>query len=111
MPRPKRQKTNNTNGMSNAHAWRDLPAQLQSAIPKANKDASEDGNLQYFVKSDAITEAATFGIKSAGSDSAILTTVSNGKCEMRTGSSKDAVFSLVALPEQWQVSRTRTVNV
>ena len=103
MPRPKRQKTGESQTMS-AHAWSDLPAQLESAIPKANQDAQQDGNLKYFLESDAITENHTFGIKAAGSDSAILTTVSNGKCEIRTGSSKDAVFTLVALPEQWQVS-------
>lgn len=85
-----------------AHAWTDLPSQLESAIPKANNIAAEDGNLKNFVVSDAITGSTTFGIKSAGSDSAVLTTVSNGKVEIRTGSSKDAVFSLVALPEQWQ---------
>ena len=32
----------------------------------------------------------------------ILCTVSNGKAELRTGSSKDALFTLVATPEQWQ---------
>lgn len=85
-----------------AHAWTDLPAQLESAIPKANNIAAEDGNLQHFARSDAITGSTTFGIKSAQSDSAILSTVSNGKVEIRTGSSKDAAFCLVALPEQWQ---------
>ncbi len=98
MPRPKRQKTNDTM----AHAWTNLPSQLESAIPKANQDANNDENLKYFAHSNAITESTTFGIKSAGSDEAILTTVTNGKVEIRTGNSKDGVFSLVALPEQWQ---------
>lgn len=98
MPRAKKQKTDD----NMAHAWTDLPSQLESAIPKANNIAGDDGNLHYFVKSEAITEPVTFGIKSAGSDSAILTTVKNGSVEIRTGDSKDAAFTLVALPEQWQ---------
>lgn len=85
-----------------SHAWTDLPSQLESAIPKANQDAAKDENLQYFAASEAITSSTTFGIKSAGSDRAVLTTVTNGKVEIRSGSSKDAVFSLVALPEQWE---------
>ena len=101
MPRPKRQKVNN-NMSSNAHAWSDLPAQLESAIPKVNEIANKDGQLKAFTTSNAITGAATFGIKSAGSDNAILVTVSNAKVEARTGSSKDALFTLVALPEQWR---------
>lgn len=99
MARPKRQKV--TNGKM-AHAWTDLPSQLESAIPQASKAAQSDEQLKYFSTTDAVTNAATFGIKSAGSDSAILTTVSNGKVEIRTGSSKDAAFTLVALPEQWE---------
>ena len=98
MPRAKKQKTED----NMAHAWTDLPSQLESAIPKANNIAGDDGNLHYFVTSEAITEPVTFGIKSAGSDSAILTTAKNGSVEIRTGDSKDAAFTLVALPEQWQ---------
>ena len=97
----KRQKTKDNN-MSD-HAWSSLPAQLESAIPKANSFAKEDENLKYFSLSNGITKAVTFGVKSAGSDDAVLTTVENGKVEIRTGSSKDAAFTLVALPEQWQV--------
>ena len=86
------------------HAWSSLPAQLESAIPKANSLAQNDENLKYFSLSNGITKPVTFGVKSAGSDEAVLTTVENGKVEIRTGSSKDAAFTLVALPEQWQVS-------
>lgn len=85
-----------------SHAWTNLPSQLESAIPKANDIAKDDGNLQNFAKTDAITQKHTFGIKSSGSDDAILTTVSKGHVEIRTGKDKDAEFSLVALPEQWQ---------
>lgn len=98
MPRAKKQKTDDTM----AHAWTDLPSQLESAIPKANQLAAQDENLKYFTTSEAITGSSTFGIKASGSDNAILTTVSNGKVEIRTGNSKDGEFTLVALPEQWE---------
>lgn len=104
MPRPKRQKTTDA-GMANSssnHAWADLPSQLSGAIEEANKAAQKDGQLSAFINTDAITAPATFGIKGAGSDNAILTTVSNGKVDIRTGSTKDAEFTLSALPEQWQ---------
>lgn len=105
MPRPKRQKTTDA-GMSNSsssnHAWADLPLQLSGAIEDANKAAQKDGQLSAFLHSDAITAPATFGIKGAGSDNAILTTVSKDKVDIRTGSTKDAEFTLSALPEQWQ---------
>jgi hypothetical protein len=88
--------------MGSSHAWSDLPSQLSSAIEKVNQVGAKDAQLQAFTTSNAITGSATFGIKSAGSDSVILTTVSKGKAEVRTGSSKDAEFMLCALPEQWQ---------
>jgi len=58
--------------------------------------------LKCFDTTNAITQPHTFGIKSHGSDKAVLATVTNGKVELKTGSSKDALFTLVALPEQWQ---------
>lgn len=100
MPRPKRQKVDNNHNMSNSHAWSDLPAQLESALPKVNDIAQQDGQLINFTTSNAIDAPATFGIKSAGSDSTVLVTVSNSKCQLRSGSSKDALFTMVALPEQ-----------
>ena len=93
-----------------SHAWTNLPSQLESAVPQANKDAQNDGNLQHFVNSEAITDTITFGIKSSGSDDAILADVSKGKVELRTGKTKDALFTLVAKPEQWQVSIARKVD-
>jgi hypothetical protein len=98
-PRAKKQKTD-TNNMS--HAWSDLPAQLESAIKKVNQEGKEDGQLKCFDTTNAITQPATFGIKSHGHDNTILATVTNGKVELSTGKSKDALFTLVALPEQWQ---------
>lgn len=104
MPRPKRQKTSDAdmqNG-SSSHPWADLPAQLSGALSKANTAAKSDGQLEAFTTSNAITEPATFGIKGAGSDNAILVTATNGKAEIRTGKSSEALFTLSALPEQWQ---------
>lgn len=87
---------------SSSHAWADLPAQLESALPKVNQIAQNDGQLINFTTSNAIEGSATFGIKSSGNDNTILVTVSNGKAELRTGSQNDALFTLIALPEQWQ---------
>jgi len=104
MPRPKRQKTSDTamSESSSNHQWADLPSQLSGAIEKANKAAQNDGQLSAFITTDPISAPATFGIKGAGSDNAILTTVSNGKVDIRTGTTADAEFTLSALPEQWQ---------
>lgn len=108
----KRQKTTSngtTNGTVNgnsdgtmAHAWSDLPAALSSAIPKANKAANSDGELNAFATTNAITSPATFGVKAAGSDNAIIITVQNGKVDISNGTTKNCSFVLSALPEQWQ---------
>lgn len=87
---------------SSSHAWADLPSQLSDAVAKTNDAAQKDGQLSAFINTDAITGPSTFGIKGAGSDNAILTTVSNGKIDIRTGSPSSAEFTLSALPEQWQ---------
>lgn len=85
-----------------AHAWSDLPSVLSTALPKAQKAAQDDGQLKAFADTRAITGPATFGIKSGGSDSAILVTVTDSKVDIHSGSAKDAEFVLAALPEQWQ---------
>ena len=97
--------TNKMNGASNgtqAHAWSDLPSALSSALPKANKAASNDGELKAFATTNAITAPATFGVKAAGSDNAIIITVQNGKVDISSGTTKNCSFVLSALPEQWQ---------
>lgn len=107
MPRPKKQKTtheksNESNGiMGSSHAWADLTAQLEQALPKANKIAQTDGQLKAFTTTNAVNEPTTFGIKGAGSDNTITATVNNGKCEIGTGKASDCAFVLSALPEQW----------
>ncbi|KAK4499410.1 hypothetical protein PRZ48_009924 [Zasmidium cellare] len=85
-----------------AHAWSDLPSALSAALPKAQKAAQDDEQLKAFADSRAILGSATFGIKSGGSDSAILVTVTDGKVDIHSGKAKDAEFVLGALPEQWQ---------
>lgn len=88
--------------MSPLDPWADLPSQLQAALSQANAAAAEDEQLKAFTTSNAIVSPATFGIKGAGSQHAILVTVSNGKAQMSTGDPSKALFTLSALPEQWQ---------
>ncbi|KAK0279574.1 hypothetical protein LTR35_000331 [Friedmanniomyces endolithicus] len=103
MPRAKKQKTSPDmqNGGS-SHPWADLPAALSESLEKANKVAEDDGQLKAFTTSNAIDAPATFGIKSSGAPNAVLVTVSNGKADIKTGSTDEALFTLSALPEQWQ---------
>ncbi|KAK0939351.1 hypothetical protein LTR29_009096 [Friedmanniomyces endolithicus] len=103
MPRAKKQKTSPDmqNGDS-THPWADLPAALSEALDKANKVAEDDGQLKAFTTSNAIDAPATFGIKSSGAPNAVLVTVSNGKADIKIGSTDEALFTLSALPEQWQ---------
>ena len=86
----------------NQHAWADLPSQLKNAVPKFNNLLLKDPQFQAFADTPEITAPITFGIKAAGSDNAVLVTVNN-KCGVaETGSHKKALFTLSALPEQWQ---------
>lgn len=86
------------------HAWSDLPKALggDQVLSKLNSAIPEDGQYIAFTTTDAITKPITFGIKAAGTDSTILVDVDNGKGKVRTGSSKDALFTLSATPEQWE---------
>ena len=109
MPRPKRQKVEHkqeqnseNNTMSSSHAWADLTSQLEPAIKKVNQTAKNDEQLKNFMVTNAITQPATFGIRSSGSENTILVTVTNGNVELTTGSKDKALFTLVATPEQWQ---------
>ena len=99
--RAKRQKTEH-NMSGSSHAWADLTSQLKPAIEKVNKSGQEDANLKYFLETNAVTQPATFGIRSSGSENTILVTVTNGDIKLTTGDKKDALFTLVATPEQWQ---------
>ncbi|GAB7348334.1 hypothetical protein MBLNU459_g6308t1 [Dothideomycetes sp. NU459] len=91
-----------TTTSSSSHAWANLPSRLASAIPDAKAAAQTDGQLKAFTNSQAIDVPATFGIKAAGSDETVTVTVSNGKTDIGTGSPKDCLFVLSALPQQWE---------
>ncbi|KAK1078504.1 hypothetical protein LTR33_007182, partial [Friedmanniomyces endolithicus] len=72
-----------------SHPWADLPAALSESLEKANKVAEGDGQLKAFTTSNAIDAPATFGIKSSGAPNAVLVTVSNGKADIKTGSTDE----------------------
>ncbi|KAI7544739.1 hypothetical protein KC331_g6623 [Hortaea werneckii] len=93
---------NNAQVHSQSHPWTDLPGQLEDIMPKVNAAAKADDQLKAFTTTNAIVAPATFGIKSAGSNNAILVTISNGGAEIRTGDATHGLFVLSALPEQWQ---------
>ncbi|PVH70071.1 alpha/beta-hydrolase [Cadophora sp. DSE1049] len=87
---------------SNQHAWADLPSQLKNAVPKFNNLLLKDPQFQAFADTPEIKSPITFGIKAAGSDNAVLITVNNKSGVAETGSHKKALFTLSALPGQWQ---------
>lgn len=82
--------------------WSDLPGALKGSLDKLTDLLQSDGQLKAFTTSNAIDKPATFGYKSSGSDNSLLITVTNGSATAKTGSSKDALFALSALPEQWE---------
>jgi hypothetical protein len=82
--------------------WNDLPAALGGSLDKLPELLKSDAQLKAFTSTDAINKPTTFGYKSRSSESALLVTVTNGSVTAKTGSSKDAVFTLSALPEQWE---------
>ncbi|KAL1600531.1 hypothetical protein SLS60_006917 [Paraconiothyrium brasiliense] len=82
--------------------WSDLPAALKGSFDKFSQLLQSDDQLKAFTTSNAIDKPATFGIKSSGSDNTILIEVSNGSAKATTGSAKDGLFTLSALPEQWE---------
>jgi hypothetical protein len=82
--------------------WSDLPAALKGSLDKLSELLKSDAQLKAFTTSNAIDKSTNFGIKSSGSDSSLLFAISNGSVEAKTGSSKDGLFTLSALPEQWE---------
>ncbi len=88
--------------MGSSHAWADITSPLSGAVSKLNDLLQSDGQYKAFTNSKAISRPATFGIKSSGSDNAILVTVGNGKGSATSGSHSKALFSISALPEQWE---------
>lgn len=86
---------------SNMHAWSDLTQPLKAAVSKTSSLLAKDDQFQAFANTPEL-QPLTFGIKAAGSDNSILITVKNKYGSAATGSHKDAVFTLSALPEQWE---------
>ncbi|OAK99487.1 alpha/beta-hydrolase [Phaeosphaeriaceae sp. SRC1lsM3a] len=82
--------------------WSDITAALKSSQGKFDELLQSDGQLKAFTTSNAIDKPATFGIKSSGSDNTLLIKISNGNATASTGTSKDSLFTLSALPEQWE---------
>ena len=76
---------------------------MDKSVSSLNKTLNQDKWWQAFVDTKAIIEPVTFGVQSAGSDDAILVSVSpNGKTESSTGSASKADFVLAAKPDQWE---------
>lgn len=96
--------TNSAQNGPESKNWEDLPQALggEETLDKLNASFKSDGQYQGFTTTDAITHSTTFGIKSAGSDNTILITANNGSGSARIGHSKDASFTLSALPFQWE---------
>lgn len=86
---------------SNMHSWSDLTRPLQAAVSKTSSLLAKDAQFQAFANTPKL-QPPTFGIKAAGSDNSILIIVKNQYGSAATGSYKDAVFTLSALPEQWE---------
>jgi hypothetical protein len=82
--------------------WSDITAALKDSQDKLTELLQSDAQLKAFTTSNAIEKEVSFGIKSSGSDNTLLVTVSNGSAKVSTGTSKDALFTLSAPPEQWE---------
>ncbi|KAF2020456.1 alpha/beta-hydrolase [Aaosphaeria arxii CBS 175.79] len=82
--------------------WSDLTSALSGSSSKFTELLQSDPQLKAFTTTNAIDKPVTFGIKSSGSDNTLLITVTNGSAKSSTGTSKDALFTLSALPEQWE---------
>jgi hypothetical protein len=93
--------TNGANGKT--HSWISLPQAMETSVASLNKALNADSWWQAFVDTKAIIEPITFGVQSAGSDDAVLVSVSPGaKTNVSTGSPSKADFTLAARPEQWE---------
>ncbi|WPG99333.1 Hypothetical protein R9X50_00214700 [Acrodontium crateriforme] len=81
---------------------------LQDSLAKLNEYCNNDDQLKSYITNDAIGSPTTFGIKSIGSDNAILAAVSNGHLRVFSGRYKDAAFLLCTVPNQWENFFERT---
>lgn len=83
-------------------SWTDFTQALKGISDTLPKLLEADDQLKAFTTSNAIDKPMTFGIKSSASDNTLLVTVTNGSAKPSVGTSKDALFTLSALPQQWE---------
>jgi hypothetical protein len=84
------------------HPWHNLTLQLGPNLAKFNQAIKRDPQFLAFTHTGHISTPITFAIKSIGSDDAILFSFNQTFGEARAGKYADALFSLAALPNQWQ---------
>ncbi|OQD93923.1 hypothetical protein PENSOL_c029G00064 [Penicillium solitum] len=84
------------------HPWHSLPLQLGASLEKFNEAIAHDAQFLAFANTEYISKPICFAIKSVGSDDAILFTIKQGSGHARAGLFTDAIFSLAALPNQWE---------
>lgn len=84
------------------HPWHNLPSQLGGVVAKFNEVISHDAQFLAFTNSEHIAEPISFSINSVGSDNSIVLTFKQGCGSGRVSPSRDGLFSLAALPTQWE---------
>ncbi|KAF9885246.1 hypothetical protein FE257_000606 [Aspergillus nanangensis] len=84
------------------HPWHNLPLQLGRSLDQFNKAIQDDAQFLAFTHTEHIPTPITFAIKSTTDDDAILLTFSQRYGYAKVGKSTDALFTLTALPAQWQ---------
>ncbi|PYI03119.1 alpha/beta-hydrolase [Aspergillus sclerotiicarbonarius CBS 121057] len=84
------------------HPWSSLSEQLGPVLPEFNRVVKEDPQYLAFTDTSHMPTPVSFAIKSVGNDDAIFFTFNQVTGHARIGTHTDAVFTLVALPSQWQ---------
>ncbi|OJZ80195.1 hypothetical protein ASPFODRAFT_76018 [Aspergillus luchuensis CBS 106.47] len=84
------------------HPWHNLPSQLGHVLDLFNEAVNHDPQFLAFTESGHISQDVSFAIKSIGSDEAIIFTFNRERGHARMGQYTDALFSLAALPSQWE---------
>ncbi|KAL2832252.1 Alpha/Beta hydrolase protein [Aspergillus pseudoustus] len=89
------------------HAWHNLTLRLGNDLGGFNDQINRNPQFLAFTNTEHISRPITFSIKSVGSDDVILFTFNQSFGQARVGKSTEALFSLAALPSQWQNVFTR----
>lgn len=84
------------------HPWHNLPSQLGGVLPEYNRAINQNPQFLAFTNTNHISKSISFAIKSVGSDDAIIFTFNQSTGSARVGPYTDALFSLAALPSQWE---------